>query len=201
MSKSTLSFWFSKKDWSKKTRINLRESQREKNKDRLILANRARQERKHDRHRIFIKEACLEYNELKKDLLFLVGLGIYWGEGDKANFSRVAVINTDPELLSIAVTFFLKCLKIPPNNLRVGLFIYEDINKDDAIEFWSQKLTIPKNQFIKVQCLKSRSKLTRRKSSHGVCSLYFCSTKINIKIKQWFKLIYSEICGNSSAVE
>jgi hypothetical protein len=123
----------------------------------------------------------------------LVGASIYWGEGEKANQGRVSVINTDPEMLETVANFYKKCLAIPNDKLRIALYIYEDIKKSEATKFWSKKLKVPRSQFIKTQVLKSRSRLTQRKSEYGICNLYFSSTELSIKIREWIKLLGSEM--------
>ena len=155
----------------------------------FAAANLARKEINIARKQSYLKEAQFEFRKQIDNPLFLIGLGIYWGEGDKSNNGRVAVINTDPELLKIIASFFRQCLGILNNNLRIGLFIYEDIDKDVAVSFWSEKLNVPTHQFIKVQVLKSRSKLTKNRSKYGICSLYCSSTELSIKIHEWIRLL------------
>lgn len=118
----------------------------------------------------------------------MLGLGIYWGEGDKAENGRVAVINTDGDLLKVVVKFYCRCLKVLSSKLRVGLFIYDGMDLEEEVIFWSEKLSVPRSQFIKVQVLKSRSRRTERKSRHGVCSIYFSSTELSVKIREWIRL-------------
>jgi predicted transcriptional regulator len=193
ISKSTLSSWFSKKDWSKKIEnIHIKNQKKILSKS-LKSARLVLKKLKIERDRDFIKEAKTEFTNLKSKPLFLVGVMAYWGEGNKANGSRVALANTDPVLLEIAVNFYRKCLKVPESSLRVELFIYEDIDILKVKKFWSMKLKIPTSQFIKVQVLKSRSKLTKRRSKYGVCSIYFSSTKQIIKIREWIRLLGVEM--------
>jgi len=73
----------------------------------------------------------------------------------------------------IVANFYRQCLGILDSNLRIGLFIYEDIDQETVIKFWSEKLNIPRSQFIKVQILKSRSRLTKNKSKYGMQPLLF----------------------------
>lgn len=187
--KSTISNWFSKESWSNEIKSDLNCLRLKVAKKNLLAANLARSKNQLARRREYLIEAKLEFNQLIKNPLFLIGLGIYWGEGDKTNNGRVAVINTDPELLRIMVSFYRQCLGISNNDLRIGLFIYKDIDKEEIIKFWSGILKIPEQQFIKIQTLKSRSKLTKNKSKFGICSLYFSSTKFSVKIHEWIRLM------------
>lgn len=154
--KSTISNWFSKESWSNEIKSDLNCLRLKVAKKNLLAANLARSKNQLARRREYLIEAKLEFNQLIKNPLFLIGLGIYWGEGDKTNNGRVAVINTDPELLRIMVSFYRQCLGISNNDLRIGLFIYKDIDKEEIIKFWSGILKIPEQQFIKIQTLKSR---------------------------------------------
>ena len=189
ISKSTLSSWFSHQQWSDEVKNNLNLLRLKKSKKNLIKANLVRINNQKDKRVSYIREARFEFKKLINNPLFLVGISIYWGEGDKTDNGRVAVINTDPELLKTVVKFYRECLRISDDKLRVGLFIYEDIDQNIAVRFWSDKLKISKRQFIKIQKLKSQSRLTKNKIKFGICSLYFSSTMFSIKIHEWIRLL------------
>lgn len=197
LSKSTISNWFAKKPWSEKIKSDLNSLRIKAAKKNLSKANITRLNNLLLKRKEYINEARIEFNKLVKNPLFLIGLGIYWGEGDKTDNGRVAVINTDPELLKIVVKFYRQCLNISENSLRIGLFIYEDIDQNKATKFWSKKLKISQSHFIKIQILKSRSKLTKNKSKYGICSLYFSNTKLNVKIHEWINLLSIHKLTNS----
>ncbi|MFA5532275.1 MAG: hypothetical protein WDA13_01605 [Candidatus Shapirobacteria bacterium] len=189
VSKSTISNWFSEESWSNQIKLDLNCSRLKMARKNLVMANFIRKENQLKRRKQYLDEANFEFKKLISKPLFLIGLGIYWGEGDKTNNGRVAVINTDPELLKIIVNFYRQCLGVVDSNLRVGLFIYEDIDRETIIDFWSNILNIPRQQFIKIQVLKSRSRLTKHKSKYGICSLYFSSTRLSVKIHEWIRLL------------
>ena len=187
--KGTLSGWFSNKTWSKKIKNDLLIEKKDYWKVSLKYARLANIKRRKERYSRYIKEADIEYQLLKRDPLFLVGLAAYWGEGNKASGNVVSFANTDPEFIMVVENFYITCLKISIDKLRMGLFLYNDICEDNAKKFWSSTLVIPENQFIKTQFLKSKSIRTTRKSKYGICSLYFSSTELSIKIQEWIKLL------------
>ena len=187
--KSTISGWFSGKLWSNKIKSDLNSSRLKLAKENLVVANLSRKKKQLQKRKDYLNEARREFDKLINNPLFLFGLGVYWGEGDKVDNGRVAVINTDPFLLRVMVSFYRQCLSISNDKLRIGLFVYEDLNEEKTVNFWSNTLNIPRNQFIKIQKLKSRSKLTKRKSKYGICSLYFSSTKFSVKIHEWIRLL------------
>ena len=181
--KSTLSGWFSKQAFSldKKTRI--------LNSANIPLMNARRLSIMHVRHNLYRLKAKEDYQTLKNKPLFIAGLALYWGEGTKVGNNMVSIINCDSDLMELAVLFFLKVLKIPESKLRGALFVYNDINIEEALAYWSEKLKIPRSYFIKTQVLPSRSVLTKRKVKNGICKVYFSSTETNLKIKEWLKLL------------
>lgn len=150
---------------------------------------------KWQRYEEYRKEAQVEYATLKQDHLFIIGVAIYWGEGEKTDNGRVSVINTNTHMLQIMVRFYRRVLKVPPQKLRAALYVYADIDKNKTLQYWSEKLNIPSSQFIKTQQLPSRSRLTKRKIKYGICNVYFSSTQMNIKIQEWIKELGDEYAG------
>lgn len=89
--------------------------------------------------------------------------------------------------------FYRKILRVPESKLRCELFIYDDINEEAAIDYWSKKVKIPKERFIKTQVLKSRSRHTKSKLKWGSCNIYFSSTEMRIKIDEWLSLLKEDL--------
>ncbi len=189
ISKSTLSNWLSGKEWSDKITIQLAEKNRKSSYNALAKFSRLKHLDTLKRYKNYRVEAANDFNQLKSKKLFLIGVAIYWGEGDKTNKGKVGVINSDVNLLKLIVSFYRKILKISEEKLRAGLFIYEDIDEGKAIEYWSSELNLNKDQFIKTQVLPSRSHRTKSKVKYGMCNIYFSSVEINIKMKEWIKIL------------
>ena len=188
ISKSTLSEWFSQEKWSQKVITILNNRYRQKNTTRLIRLNKRKPLLKQARYAEYRNEANVEYRKIRKNRLFIAGISLYWGEGEKAANGRVSVINTDASLLQVVVRFYRKILKVPEEKLRGAIFVYSDINIDGALKYWSKKIKISSEQFVKTQILPSRSKITKKKIVHGICSVYFSNTKIHVKILEWIRL-------------
>lgn len=189
IAKSTISNWLTNKKWSETIKIQLANKSKIKNSNYLIKINSLKHVDALKRHDKFRAEARLEYSKLKKNKLFLTGLAIYWGEGEKTDNGRVSLVNSDANMLKVIINFYRKTLKIPEEKLRAALFIYKDINEKNALKFWSKILKINKKNFIKTQILPSRSKLTRNKVTNGMCNIYFSNTEINVKIREWINML------------
>src|SRR3989338_5579621 len=81
--------------------------------------------------------------------LFGLGLGLYCGEGNKANKNTVRLGNSDPVLMKKFIEFLVKFFQIDRNDLRFHLHLFSDINIREAQDYWVKKLNIKKEQFYK----------------------------------------------------
>ena len=67
-----------------------------------------------------------------------LGLMLYWGEGDKTKNYFNALTNTNPKVLLYFVTWLRKFFDIEEKRLRGRLYIWENLNEQEAKEFWSK---------------------------------------------------------------
>jgi len=118
-----------------------------------------------------------------KNLVLLgLGLGIYWGEGDKVSKGGIRVANSDPHLISRFRDFLLQICTFDPDRLSYSLVCFNNTNPDEALNYWSKSLNVSPEKFGKIVQVPSRGKGTyNHKSKYGVCTLYAG----NIKLKKW----------------
>ncbi len=111
--------------------------------------------------------------------LYGLGLGLFWGEGNKVNKNAVRLGNTDPDLILQFLAFLNIIYKIDKRKLRFGLQLFTDIKKEKALQYWCGALKVSKSQFQKVVVTPSFKKGTyRKKSEYGVLTVYFSNTKL-----------------------
>lgn len=116
---------------------------------------------------------------LKEAKLFGLGLGLYWGEGNKANINSIRLGNTDPELIKQFIKFLVKFFSIKKKDLKFGLQIFSDINVDTALDFWVKIIKINRNQINKPIITKSGSLGTyKKKSEYGVLTAMYHNRKL-----------------------
>lgn len=60
---------------------------------------------------------------LKEQQLQGLGIGIYWGEGDKGNPHSLRVANTDPKLIRVFIRFLLEICRLEKKKLDIVLFV------------------------------------------------------------------------------
>ncbi|MEP7166738.1 MAG: hypothetical protein ABI758_02025 [Candidatus Woesebacteria bacterium] len=121
--------------------------------------------------------------------LFGLGVGIYWGEGDKRSIHATRVANSDPELILTFIHFLTALCGVKKDKIKCNIVCFNDSNIPDVGRYWSQLLQIPKEKFGKIVQIPPQGKgKYRRKSQYGVCT----ASVYNTKFKQW---IMQEISG------
>ncbi|MFH0955674.1 MAG: hypothetical protein V1801_00435 [Candidatus Falkowbacteria bacterium] len=115
--------------------------------------------------------------------LFGLGLGLYWGEGNKANKNTVRLGNSDAALLNKFIEFLIKFFNINKKDLKFHLHIFSDIDVNEALTYWVKKLKISKKQFYKPMITLSGSLGTyKNKSKFGVVTVYYGNIKLKNKL-------------------
>jgi len=115
----------------------------------------------------------------KEAMLLGLGLGLYWGEGNKSNMYSVRLGNTDPELIKTFMKFLTDLFDAKKEKMRFSLQIFSDINPEKALDFWINHLNVSPIQFCKVIITKSGSIGTyRNKSVYGVLTIHFHNKKL-----------------------
>lgn len=111
--------------------------------------------------------------------LYGMGLGLYWGEGNKKSKTAVRIGNTDPHLLRYFLDFLFTIYNVDKARLRFGLQIFTDNDPVKVKKYWCEVLKISEDKFQKIIITPSVRKGTYGvKSQNGVLTIYFSNTKI-----------------------
>jgi len=118
----------------------------------------------------------LNPEELK---LLGLGLGIFWGEGNKRSKCSVRVGNSDPKLIKKFIEFLDKICGVKKEKLKFNLQIFSDLSENKVVKFWMDELDIKRLQFYKVIITPYRSLGTyKHKSMYGVITIDFNNVKL-----------------------
>jgi hypothetical protein len=111
--------------------------------------------------------------------LWGMGIGLFWGEGNKVNRHSVRLGNTDPALLRKFQQFLVDLCGVDPRKLKYGLQIFTDIEPSEALAYWARELSAELSQFYKVTVTISGSLGTyRHKNANGVVTIYYHNKKL-----------------------
>ena len=183
----TLAGWFKNELWSQDIRDKLGREASLAFPDklrRIVTANKKRWESIREQYR---QEAIREFHKLKNDPLFLAGIMLYWGEGEKQQkSSQVRLANSEPEMIKIFSLFLTNSLKIPREKISAWLLLYPDLIDTVQKNFWSRASGLPISQFKKSIYIKGRH--PKKRLSYGVCTVYVSSRALKERMLSWLEL-------------
>lgn len=146
------------------------------------------------------KQAAKELGALSKRDLWMLGLGLYIGEGSKL-YETVRLINADPETVRLAISWFHRICGVPLEHFSISIHLYPDVPKKTAIRYWSKVTGIPIRQFGKTQVdlRKNKSGKKRRKLPYGTAHIDVRSrgkpslgVRLHRRIIGWIVAVYRQ---------
>lgn len=183
----TLAGWFKKELWSQEIRNKLGIEQSLSFPKRLQAMIKANKERWSKIHQNYREQAKNEFVTLKNNPLFIAGLMLYWGEGDKrSKNSQVKLANTDPAMIRIFYSFLKDVIAVPTEKIHIWLLLYPDLLDNVQKNFWSKATGVPLSQFKNSIYIQGRHPTKRL--SYGVCNIYVSSREFKEKIMTWIDL-------------
>ncbi len=157
LAKSTLSDWLKNIPYEPNEEVRMRikngpaKSVTVRNQKRMLLSEQINE----------IAES--EINGLSERDLWLVGLGLYIGEGSKTQ-ETVKVVNSDPNVIRLTMYWFKCSLKLSDQNLSLRIHVYPDTNIEAAFEYWMKVTNLPRDAF---QGISIDRRTTKLRLNHG----------------------------------
>ncbi|MFH1780659.1 MAG: helix-turn-helix domain-containing protein [Candidatus Nealsonbacteria bacterium] len=191
LSKSTLSDW-------------LRELPYKPSKEvirRIGLARMKSANFKHEQRMADIvamkKLAKEDIGKLTKRDLWLLGIGIYLGEGSKL-YEYVRVINSDSGIIKITMRWFREICGLSDENFAPRVYTYPDNNINETIKYWSKITSVPEKQFKTTQIDRrdNKSGKKKRKLPYGTLHIQI----ISCGKKEFGRSLHRRIMGWIEAV-
>lgn len=187
ISRSTLCDWFRNEEWSYHIKNNNNKKNIIVTKSRMLKLNEKRAENLVIKYKEVEKEAIEEFEVFKKDSLFMAGLMIYAGEGDKRSKNNSRVSNSEFYIHKIFIKFAERYLNIKRENIKIGLILYEDLDSEICLDKWSEELSISKSNFYKTQIIKGRERVKKLQYGVGI-SIISSIVVVKKKIIKWLEL-------------
>ncbi len=192
LSKSTVACWLHDLGWSKVIKERLTEKQKVEGRKKIKLMNAARRKQLDDYYAQALQEGKKEFLLLKKNQLFVAGLMIYWGEGDKVvRNGQIRMSNTDPLMISVFYRFLKEILKVDLNKLKAWILLYPDLNEKTCLQYWIKSTGLSRSFFRKSAIIHRRG--LDRKSNYGICGIGFANKYLKTKLLEWIDLLAREI--------
>lgn len=136
-------------------------------KGRMAAAKKKIQERK-QRLEHFAKIGSQKVGKTSLRDLFMVGIALYWAEGDKRD-RRLMFCNSDPRMILIWIRWLKVCLDIPLSQLTFAVGINEAHKErvQEVEKYWANLIGVSLDQFTKTSLKKVKSqKVYENHSKH-----------------------------------
>lgn len=194
IAKSTLSNWFKDKAFTPNEHVLQRiqygpiRSATKRHNLRVQETERIRQ------------EALKELGTVSKRDLFLLGIGLYIGEGAKSH-EFVRFTNSDPDVIRTAMRWFREVCDLGQQNFRIELHLYPDSNVSECLNYWSHVTHLPIARFAKVQIdwRENKSRLRKKKLPYGTAHITIAANGDPSKGVRLHRRIMGWIMGVSQA--
>lgn len=184
---STLAGWLKNESWSQDIKNHLSQEVSLTNPSKLRLMVSANRERWKIKHEEYRTAAIRDFENLKDNPIFLAGIMIYWGEGEKQpKSSQVRLTNNDPEMIRVFNLFLTKILKISSEKTSARLLLYPDLIDSVQKNFWSKTTGLSPSQFKKSAYIKGRKAANRL--SYGVCTISVSNRDLKERMLKWLEL-------------
>lgn len=133
-----------------------------------------------------VLQAQRESKNLSKNPLFLMGLMLYWAEGDRSlERQKVSFCNSDSLMIEFIMKWFRKICHVSDKKFRISLNIHTLHNKSEKERYWSVITQIPSSQFYKT-IIKSTPYTQRKNPNYeGTCTVRINDVNLFRRIVSW----------------
>jgi len=185
--KGTLRGWFKKAEASGKLRSRLLTGNQMKWAQNIITYNKKRALVAREKAEDIRRQAADKVAKLSDRDLALVGIALYWAEGDKRSRWRLDFSNSEPAAIRLMMKFFREICEVPEEKFKPWVQIHQNISAKKAIGFWSKITNIPPDRFtIQNQTSKSsKSKRPGDRLPYGTLHIRIHGGELANRVKGW----------------
>lgn len=161
---------------------------RDKQTQNAIKGSRANNNKSKQRKKEQRIQARHRWDALRHDPMFMLFLGLYWGEGRKTN--GVYLANNNPAIIKLTYNAFLKYW--PDSHLKATIKYYGSHDKSICHKFWSDLLPCANITTKPVKDKRSKSHYCDR-CPFGLCDLGFNNILALIEILEWLEIMKTNL--------
>ncbi|PIS14662.1 hypothetical protein COT64_01485 [Candidatus Shapirobacteria bacterium CG09_land_8_20_14_0_10_39_12] len=181
--KSTLSDWLSQYPLSKDQLELIKKNSLQNKEIAIEKCRQTKQNKRKDRLNSVYQNEKIKLLPLLTKELYLTGLFLYWGEGSKDLKGAISLSNTDPKVIKFYLYWLIYELKVSVKKIKVLVHLYEDMELEESLKYWSKELNISRSQFSRPYIKKSkRASIDQKGFGHGTCNIVVCDVRLKEKI-------------------
>ncbi len=188
VAKSTLSLWLRDVPLEPEFILRLRERAHNRTAGHELFRQEMSRQRR-ERWAAFQAEALEEWPVLKNDGAFMLGLGLYIGEGGKSCENQINLSNCEAGVIMRAIEFFER-IGARREKMSVAVQIHPGLDALAAQEHWQRVTHLPLAQFNRAVISLSRASQGKRGNiqPNGTCRITVGDTRLRQKVGVWMNL-------------
>ncbi len=135
-----------------------------------------RHEQRLDEIEMLRNQGVDEVGRLTKRDLWMVGLGLWIGEGSKT-IEQIRLVNSDPIVVRLFIRWLREICKLDNSNITLAMHLYPDSDEEKSKKYWARITGLPLSQFRKTQIDRRLNKQRSKagKLSHGTLHITVAS--------------------------
>ena len=188
LSKSTLSGWLKNFRLTPGQKAKLEQNIYKIGCDARMKAGWTKRQIKQKKIESIFMKSTSEYQELADNRLFLTGLVLYWGEGNKKT-EMFQFTNSDPQAISVMMKWLIEICQIPKEKIKIRLYIHTIYAHENCEEFWSKVVKIPTDKFSKTIYKPTIHRKKKNPAYKGCVQLRVLKTDFYWKVMGWLRAI------------
>jgi predicted transcriptional regulator len=132
-----------------------------------------------------MNNAKKEIGKLNRRDRFLIGVALYFAEGNKADKS-VSFTNSDPQAIQFMTKWLRDFCQVPEDKFRASLYIHDNLDEQKSKKYWSSLTKISEDQFGKSYIVKNNPKRFRKTiNQNGVFRITVSDVNLHRRIMGW----------------
>lgn len=197
VSKGSVSAWCKDVELTKKQKQHLKTVMIQAGHKGRMIGAEVNRKRKLDTIEMYRRRGKEEINRLSKRDLLIAGTTLYWAEGSKK--SGFAFVNSDPQMIQLMYVWFQNVFDVKKEEFmpRISINEVHRYRIKKVIQFWSEFLDLPEEQFGKpfFVKVKQRKVYENHNSYYGVLALRIRrSSALKYRILGLIEAIREEAC-------
>ena len=113
--------------------------------------------------------------------LLLIGLMLYWAEGNKKNKTAVQLGNLDYRMLKVFLNFLRQICRVDESRVTLYVRVHKNFSPSRAKKYWVKTLQMSEERVLVYPHTDNRSTLKKQWSQFGIATLQINNTKL----KKW----------------
>lgn len=141
-------------------------------------------------------QGITEVGKISKRDLWMIGLGLWIGEGSKT-MEQIRLVNSDPRVVRLFIRWLREICELHDENITIAMHLYPDSDELSSMKYWMDITKLPQQQFRKTQIDRRLDKKRQKigKTPHGTLHITVASNHNSDKGVRLYRRMMGWVSG------